>query len=140
MFFPVNLIFNFLLGQGLKEKAAGPVAWVIAAVIAALAIWGAVAAYNSSVIDRYLLGERAEKAEKTIEQIEEAEGIDGELERRDDAFIEELEEGARNAATNDPEGAGSAVGPVTSNVHDSLRRGRNSRSAGEASPNPAPAD
>lgn len=90
MFFPVNLIFDFLLGQGLKEKAAGPVAWVIAAVIAALAIWGAIAAYNSSVIDRYLLGERAEKAEKTIEQIEEAEGIDAELEGRDDAFIDEL--------------------------------------------------
>lgn len=125
-------IINFLIGiftkkLGASEKAAGPLAWVTAIVTAALFLWGAYEGWKALVIADHETEQRADEAEKTIEQMEEAEGVDEQLEDRDDGVIDDLEEGARNAAQDDPEGAADTSGPATTSVHDGLRNSRKPR-------------
>lgn len=124
MIFPVGIIANWLLKKGLDEKATGPVAWVIAIVILAIALGGGWALLKDSIIDEHMTGERADRAEQQLERQEQAQGRSDEQERRDEAVIDDLREGANDAARDDPEGAGSRVGPVTRSVHDRLREER----------------
>lgn len=124
MFFPVNLIFGWLIDRGMKDKTAGPVAWLITIVIAIVLAVGAYETWKAVVVNDADKERRLEAAEKTLEQVEEAEGVDGQLEDRDDAVIDDLEEGARNAAQNDPEGTANSSGPATTSVHDGLRDSR----------------
>lgn len=127
MFFPVNIIFDFLLSRGMKEKTAGPVAYVAAAIAALLFLFGAYQAWKAVVISEHETEKRADEAEKTIRQIEEAEGTDEELRTRDGQVIDDLEEGARNAQSQDPGGAAEPSGPVSTSVHDGLRERRQPR-------------
>jgi hypothetical protein len=131
--FPINIITGWLVNAGMKEVKAGPVAWVIAGLIVLGAVLGAIKAYDAAVIDRHETERDLKRAKTVIERSEEAQGVDTELERRDDEFVGQLEEGARNAASNDPEGAARPVGPVSSDVHERLReqRERQSGSAGD---------
>ena len=122
--FPISIVAGWLLKNGVDPKATGPLAWVLSIIVAIVAIILAISLYNAAVIDDYETEKRADEAEKTIEQIEEAEEQDERLRNRDDQTIDNATEGARNAATKDPEGAGKPVGPVTSSVHDSLREQR----------------
>lgn len=118
----VSTIAMFLLKRTrLGEAGAKALAWVITiigAVLLATAAWQIVKAV---VIHDYKAEQRAKVAEKALEQTNKADAADADLEARDQAATEELEEGARNAASSDPAGAGKPVGPVTRSVVDSLR-------------------
>ena len=128
--FPVSLIFKLLTGSlGLSDAKAGPVAWVVAALLLIAAIVGGLEIYNASVIADHETEQRADKAEKTIEQIETAEGVDTELEESDDAVIDEMEDLNDDGTRTDPSRATTAVDPSTSAIHDRMREHGNSRSS-----------
>lgn len=118
----VSTIALFLLKRTrLGEEGAKALAWIITIigiVLIALAGWQIVKAI---AVDDYKTEQRAKSAEQALERTNKADAADADLEARDDAATEELEEGARNAASSDPAGAGKPVGPVTRSVVDSLR-------------------
>lgn len=123
MIFPINLIAGWLLKKGMGDKS-GPLAWVIAVVVLALAAALGWQMLKGSIIDDHMTRERGERAEQQLERQEEAQGVDDALEDRDQAVTDELKEGAHDAAQADPDGAARPVGPVSRSVHDGLRQHR----------------
>lgn len=128
--FPISIIFKWLTGSlGLSDAKAGPIAWVVAVLIAIAAIISAIEIYNAAVIADHETEQRADRAEKTIEQIETAEGVDTVLEESDDAAIDDMEDANDEGTRNDPSRATTAVDPSTSAIHDRMRQHRQSGSS-----------
>jgi len=128
MRFPINFIAGWLVKKGMGESKAGPLAWVLAIIAAAGFAWGVYEAWKAIVIEDARTEERAKEAEKTIEQIETAEGVDAELEQRDDDVIEEMEDLVDEGTRNDPTRDTTAVDGSTSAIHDRMRDDSNARS------------
>lgn len=125
--FPISLIFGWLTSKGVRDDRAGPIAWVIAALIVIMVLTAGYQGWKALVIADHETERDLDRAVTRIERMEEGDAVDRELERRDDQATEELKEGARNAANDDPEGAARPVGPVSSDVHDRLRDQRGDR-------------
>jgi cytoskeletal protein RodZ len=130
--FPIGWIAGWLLKRtGLGETGAKVAAWVIAAVVLSIAAAIGWSLLKGAILDDYKTEQRAKSAEAALEQTNKADKADAKLEARDDAATDALEEGARNAASSDPEGAAEPVGPVSRNVHDGLRNNRRPSPSGD---------
>ena len=120
----IRFLVSRLIGAGIKDRVATPLAWAIVAIIAVLLVWAGISAYNAAVVSRYVEGEQLERTTRTLENTETA----SEGERRqaeiDAARAAELERIARDAENQDPEGAAGAVGPATGATVDGLRDSR----------------
>jgi len=128
--FPVSLIAGALLKRTrLGQTAANIGGWAITIVVVLILIAIGWSMLKGSIIDKHDLETRAAHAEHGLEQTNKADAADEDLEARDDAATDKLEEEATNAAHSDPAGAAKPVGPVSRSVHDGLRNNRR--------PNPA---
>lgn len=113
----IGLIATGLMKAGVAEKLSRGLAWAITAIAGILLLLFIVDAIGDS---RETAIEK-KRLEQTLENTGVADNADGGLEDRDDAVIDDLEDVIDDAADEDPEGAAAPVGPVSRDVHDSLR-------------------
>ena len=113
------------LAPSVGAKFAKPLAWLLLAIAIAGIAFGGWQLLKNSIIDDHETAGRADAAEQQLGRQEAGDETDNALEDRDDENIDDLQEGARDAANSDPEGARAPVGPVSRSVHDRLREQRN---------------
>ena len=122
--FIIAAIAKFLLARGASERLAGPLAWAIAAVAAALLAFGGWQLVKASIIRQHDAKQRAEAAEDLLETVETADSVDDRLEDRDEEADDSLGKVIDDAVAQDPDHGSRPAGPVSNAAVDELRRQR----------------
>lgn len=122
--FIIAAITKFLLARKVSSSAAGPLAWAIALVGAALLAFGGWQLVKRSIIRQHDAEQRAEAAEEQLDRVFTADSVDDALENRDEADDDAVEGAIDDAVDQDPNEGRTATGPVTNAALDELRRQR----------------
>lgn len=122
--FFIGWIAKAFIARGISAKKAGPLAWLIAAVAAALLLFVGWQLLKRAIITQHDAVQEAQILAEQLKRTHKADGVDDRLEQRDQVRDSNVKGAIEDAVDKDPKHGAAPAGPVANAAADELRRQR----------------